>query len=194
MKCHIPDCPDTVYENDLCIFHCPKDDWFDIVDGKKDWSKSQDKVDQFWKLLHLKFSVGDYAYAGYIFPKFNTDCFLSSENLKDFTSPVSLNRAIFLDDALFNACHFKEIVFFDLAKFIGGFNLDSGSFNRVEAGYLLLNGSFNIKNMIFEEKASFNVFISNKIKIDMIGIKILKDFTFSIFDSPMQEIFDHTSQ
>lgn len=194
MKCHIPDCLDAVYENDLCIFHCPKDDWFDIVDGKKDWSKSQDKVDQFWKLLHQKFSVGDYAYAGYIFPKFNTDCFLSSKNLKEFTSPVSLNRTIFLDDALFNACHFNEIVFFDMAKFIGGFNLESGTFNRVEAGYILLNGSFNIKNMIFEEKAFFNVFISNKIKIDMIGIKILKDFTFSIFDSPMQKFFDYTSE
>lgn len=45
MKCHIHDCPDSIYENDLCIFHCPKGDWFEIVEGNKDWTKSQDKID-----------------------------------------------------------------------------------------------------------------------------------------------------
>lgn len=194
MMCHIHDCPDSIYENNLCIFHCPKEDWFEIVEGNKDWSKSQYKIGLFWKELQAKFEIGDYAYAQYVFPQFIDSCFFATESIKQFKTPVSLNKTLFLDDALFNTCDFEDIIFFDNAKFIGELKFESGSFNRLEANYILLTKSFLMLNITFNGKAFFSPLLSNKIKITMIGTKILKDFIFSLYDHRLQEIFDAVLQ
>jgi hypothetical protein len=194
MKCHIPDCPDTVYENDLCIFHCPKDDWFDIEDGEKDWSKSQDKIDLFWDSLQAKFDIADYVYGGYIFPKAKADSLFSSDKSKEFNADVTLDKTVFHDHIIFNMCNFKERVLFHRAIFLGEVTFLSGTFNWFDASNILLNGSFTLHSVTFEKQAWFTLFLSNKIKIDIIGIKILGDFEFSIYDNPVQQIFEHMSE
>lgn len=194
MKCHIHDCPDTVYENDLCIFHCQKDDWFDIVDGKKDWSKSQVKIDLFWAMLQAKFDSDDYVYGGYIFPKAKADSLFSSDRSKEFNADVTLDKTVFHDHIIFNMCNFKERVLFHRTIFLGDVTFSSGLFNWFDASNIFLNGSLTLHGVTFEKQAWFTLFLSNKIKIDIIGIKILGDFEFSIFDNPVQQIFEHMSE
>ena len=41
------DCEKCTNEN-KCILHCEKDSWFDLIDGKKDWAKSEEKIRKFW--------------------------------------------------------------------------------------------------------------------------------------------------
>jgi len=39
-------------EKEQCIFHCDKDEWFDVDEnGKKDWSNSKSKILQFWEKI-----------------------------------------------------------------------------------------------------------------------------------------------
>lgn len=192
MKCKL--CDLDVYENELCIFHCPKDDWFDIIDGKKDWSKSEGKIAQFWNRIHAKFSVNDTGYREYVFPKFTDSSFFCSNKIKTFKYGASLERTIFLDDAIFNVCDFDDIVFLDTAKFLGKVKFESVTFNRLEASYILLTDSFECLNITFNQKSSINIFISQPIKISMIGIKVAKDLNFTLFDNPIKDVFDANAQ
>ncbi|MFA5215949.1 pentapeptide repeat-containing protein [Sulfuricurvum sp.] len=179
MKCHIPDCPDTVYENDLCIFHCPKDDWFDIKEDNKDWSKSELKVDKFWELLKQKNVPNFPNLSKYIFPKFIEQNYFSSYQSKIFTT-ISFNNAVFLDTAIFDSCKFTSRADFDNAKFIGQVKFYNCSFSDIEAYNVLLTNDLEMINVDFEGKTFFKVVLSNKISMNMLNIKIAKNFTFEI--------------
>lgn len=51
MSCEHPQCNLEVFENNKCIFHCEKDNWFIKNDkNKKTWDTN--KVNQFWKELN----------------------------------------------------------------------------------------------------------------------------------------------
>jgi uncharacterized protein YjbI with pentapeptide repeats len=41
------DCEKCTDDN-KCILHCEKDTWFDLIDGKKDWTKSGENIRYFW--------------------------------------------------------------------------------------------------------------------------------------------------
>ncbi len=85
--CVYPGCSRTTYENnDKCIFHYEKDDWF-IEDkhGDRDWSASQDKIKEFWeKIRDEKMATNDYDFSGFIFPEFEE---YNSKHIKECTSP-----------------------------------------------------------------------------------------------------------
>lgn len=63
-----------------CILHCEKDDWYKIENGRKDWSKSSDKIELFWQqvrtIIENKLEDDYYKQGGSldfsktIFPKF----------------------------------------------------------------------------------------------------------------------------
>ncbi|QKF66949.1 putative membrane protein [Arcobacter venerupis] len=68
------------YEN-KCILHCEKDIWFDLIDGKKDWTKSEENIKYFWSeirkyilntLKDEEYKVEQYyiSLTNVIFPKF----------------------------------------------------------------------------------------------------------------------------
>lgn len=51
--CSLENCDNTCFEQeDKCILHCEKDDWYEIKDIKKDWSKSTEKVKLFWETIN----------------------------------------------------------------------------------------------------------------------------------------------
>jgi hypothetical protein len=182
MKCHIPDCPDTVYENDLCIFHCPKDDWFDIADDKKDWSKSELKVDKFWELLFQKYIQMDFKYTKYIFPRLTEKNLFSSIETKTFTLPVYFDNAIFFDTIIFASCEFTDRIDFYHARFIGEVEFRNCSFSDIEARNVLLTNDLSIINSEFEGKTFFRVVRSKKISIMMLNAKITKNFIFEFYN------------
>ena len=50
--CSIENCENECFEQeDKCILHCEKNDWFEITDEKKDWSKSEEKIRLFWQCI-----------------------------------------------------------------------------------------------------------------------------------------------
>jgi len=51
MNCNHPQCNQKIFENNKCIFHCEKNDWFTFNNkNEKTWEK--EKVNQFWSELN----------------------------------------------------------------------------------------------------------------------------------------------
>lgn len=69
------DCEKCTNEN-KCILHCEKNDWFEIEDNLKNWIKSENKIKYFWeKIRNLISSVSDKEkeildFKNIIFPQF----------------------------------------------------------------------------------------------------------------------------
>ncbi|TKI69647.1 hypothetical protein FCU45_06200 [Sulfurimonas crateris] len=118
-------------EQNKCILHCKKDDWYEIKDNKKDWSKSTDEIKLFWKAIRNIISESQSRIAKFlpipfnniIFPKFEgnglsssvlgyEDSFFEKEGEKKFTQTVKFNHCTFLDCVDFTYIQFeKDIVF-----------------------------------------------------------------------------------
>lgn len=144
--CVYPDCNRTTYENnDKCIFHYEKDDWF-IEDkhGNRDWSASQDKIKEFWeKIRNEKMAQGDYDFSDFVFPEFER------------TIPFYRNRVAIVRDnrliayrkliySLDRDCDFwkvgQEIVFN----------------NEVSFRQSIFKGIVNFEKVIFRDKVFFS--------------------------------------
>lgn len=149
------------------IFYCDKSDWYNEVDGKKDWSKGMKKVDEFWEKIRIeKMAKEDFDFSYVIFPTFSMNSFwMNNENHK-FSGRVSFSVAKFLGKASLGAQFSREVTFFRtqflgetsffIAKFLG-----EAAFKRTQfSGKTSFGGSQFSGNAIFDdakfsENASF---------------------------------------
>jgi uncharacterized protein YjbI with pentapeptide repeats len=80
-----------------CILHCEKDDWYEVEENEKDWSKSDDKIELFWQQVRkiIQNRETDYEYtqgksldfSQTIFPKFENQ-YTMTEQFDDETVDV----------------------------------------------------------------------------------------------------------
>ncbi|MBW6488739.1 pentapeptide repeat-containing protein [Sulfurimonas sp.] len=134
--CSVENCKNECFEQeDKCILHCEKDNWYEIKDNKKDWSKSTDEIKLFWEKIQKDIRGIDYyiprendeyqlelslnelkKYEGVIFPFFqdckeNNYCNFSTCSYEDTNEESSIN--IFgLNNVEFIECHFLDIADF----------------------------------------------------------------------------------
>ncbi len=143
--CSHPDCQLEIFENnEKCILHCEKDDWYKPdKNGKKDWSLSKGKIQKFWEFfknelkkdeeLHefvdIKFPIS-YIYDS--FSKFKLE--VRNEIINDSQSIKSLN--------LYN-CSFLDKVEIDSTNFFYSLNFSGCTFENI----LIING--DIKKLDF---------------------------------------------
>ncbi|WP_321779274.1 hypothetical protein [Sulfurimonas sp.] len=109
MTCNHHNCDYSKYENDLCIFHCDKQEWvnedYEIDDTLEKWDKY--KIEFFWEKFN---SLEENQLNQYIFPYFSNEEYKKDE--------VSFEECLFLDDVIiknyvknkleFNNCTFKS--------------------------------------------------------------------------------------
>jgi len=80
-------------EQNKCILHCEKDDWYEIKDNKKDWSKSTEKVKLFWEKIQedLK-EIDEHRYSKYILNNVKFPIFQAEQNNSTSTISTILNN------------------------------------------------------------------------------------------------------
>lgn len=135
-----------------CIFHCEKNDWFEIANAgqwneKRDWGKSQDKINLFWTTFKKEWNEGKYDYSHFVFPKFEEGIFknLYHDYLKQ-PDEIKIARdkehayfvyVKFLDEAEFSGMtftqktHFTNSIFKQDAHFTNATFTQGANFNSV---------------------------------------------------------------
>lgn len=169
------------YEN-KCIFHCEKNTWFDLIDGKKDWTKSEENIRYFWSEIRKYISdtlksneyksEPDYiSLTNVIFPKFE-------KAYADIYEEESYDRCSswydnFCDEVIINS----EFPSSDL-KNIYGFNFSNSIFLDVVdfTDYQFDNLLF--RNVIFTEECKFS-----NTKINSIFFKETIFHKFTLFEN-----------
>ncbi|MEO1054521.1 MAG: pentapeptide repeat-containing protein [Bacteroidota bacterium] len=114
------------------IFYCDKSDWYEEGEnGERDWSKSANKVREFWKeVIEEKIKNKDYNFDKFVFPLFETSRFLpSNPNPFEENKDISFTNAKFLSDADFAQVQFSGVADFNGAKFSGDVDFDRVHFS-----------------------------------------------------------------
>ena len=158
-------------EQNKCILHCEKDDWYEMPYALKNWSKSEDKIKLFWQQIRTKIFQAENEkildLKNVIFPQFEdpkitkhnrvlSDTFnfieCHKEGLTNVFEPdllidVSINftGAKFLDNVNFDYYKFKEFTCFNNVEFYGKCNFQNTEFNKVT-----FNNCNFYKEVIFE--------------------------------------------
>ncbi|MCF8054738.1 MAG: pentapeptide repeat-containing protein [Deltaproteobacteria bacterium] len=116
-------------QNELCIFHCSKDGWFDSEkdkDGKetKNWLKSEQKITRFWQELREKIMANEesdeYDFSYFVFPPI--------KNAKD---DFGLTDGTFSKTISFYGAKFDGVANFIDAKFAGETDFTGAQFDGV---------------------------------------------------------------
>lgn len=192
LTCSHKDCPEPIYEKGKCIFHCGKDDWFEVDDkDEQDWSKSKEKVEFFWEELEKRFvNQNFYIFTYFIFPVFLDNSFFARDERSEIKSYCDFGRSIFLDEAIFLNCHFLNETFFSLVQFRKGLKFESCSFKKLESSFSFFCKKIDFQSIEFFDNTSFSMmfFSEEPIDIIMLGITIHKNFIFSI-----QNIYQHNN-
>lgn len=154
------DCEKCTEEN-KCILHCEKDTWFDLIDGKKDWTKSQENIKKFWfeirkhisntlKSNEYKFEPDYINLTNIIFPQFEkaySNCYEEE--------PGYWRCDDWYDNFCDNTIVYSEFPSSDL-KHIYGFNFSNSTFLDIVdfTNYQFDNLLF--RNIIFTEECRFS--------------------------------------
>lgn len=105
------------------IFYRDKSDWYIInEEGNKDWSKSQEKVEEFWQLVReIKMSNLDYNFDDFVFPIFLKENFWKEGEDRSFRLKVQATEIdqIQKGSATFMHAIFKDQVDFQETTFMG---------------------------------------------------------------------------
>lgn len=121
------------YEN-KCILHCEKDSWFDLIEEKKDWTKSEENIKYFWSeirkyilntLKDEKYKVEQYYIdlTNVIFPKFEepyADTYEEScdDWYHDFCDEIITNSKFPSNDLKrISGFNFSNSIFLDVVDF-----------------------------------------------------------------------------
>ncbi len=124
------------YENpESHIFYCDKSDWYEKDEnGEQDWSKSQEKVEMFWKLVRKeKMAKKNFDFSEFVFPSFFGENFWKNGEEREFDGSVRILGGVFLDNAMFSNVIFSSFVCFVNVRFLGLANFHSSKFlNRVD--------------------------------------------------------------
>ncbi len=153
--------------------HCEKDDWYEIKNGKKDWSKSEKKIKLFWKYiqdyLNSKYRYycfsndlldKEYILLSIIFPKFQLEVEVSDYDYAN----IYKKGTNFFSYGTFehpNGESIQEVNTF-FTKLIVSFNnctfLDNANFKKYNFEHPLL---FN--NCTFESEIELNNIYTNRV-------------------------------
>lgn len=204
--CSKIDCNLDRFENsDNCILHCEKDSWY-VIDnnGKKDWSNSKGKIQQFWELfknelkkdeeLHefadIKFPIS-YIYDSFSEFELNNDAqTLKSLNLYNctFIDKIEIKSTNFFNSLSFSDCTFKNILIIDgdfkNIDFISCSSNNYLKFVGLENANIYIEGS-NFKDEIYSWLCSFK-----KFRVEITNIKYFKFFRCELFS---KMVFNETN-
>jgi len=152
-----------LYDGEIDILYSSKSDWFELENGKQNWTKSSEKITFFWKTIR-KLLSSDAIYNGFIdfsgiaFPMFEQTKILDGMYLKDdnffyqngdnnFNEDISFMGCIFYGEAEFNGLKFMQKAFFDNATF------------KVNANFTktLFKGEVSFKKTSFQSTSSFQL-------------------------------------
>lgn len=153
------DCEKCTDDN-KCILYCEKDTWFDLIDGKKDWTKSEENIKKFWSEIrkHISATLKSNEYksepdyinlTNILFPQFE-------KAYVDIYEEESYDRCYgwydnFCDEVIINSefpsSDLKNIFGFD---FNNSVFLDVADFTDYQFDNLLFN------NTIFTEECKFS--------------------------------------
>ncbi|MFA9239070.1 MAG: pentapeptide repeat-containing protein [Candidatus Paceibacteria bacterium] len=127
------DCEKCTDDN-KCILHCEKDTWFDLIEEKKDWTKSEENIKYFWSeirkyilntLKDEKYKVEQYYIdlTNVIFPKFEepyADTYEEScdDWYHDFCDEIITNSKFPSNDLKrISGFNFSNSIFLDVVDF-----------------------------------------------------------------------------
>ena len=159
--CSHTGCNHEVYENEKCIFHCEKDDWFiENSGGGKEWKKNKVKLfwekvrEYIWKTPNLK----EYDFSNFIFPEFeevseeDTEEF-KVEGKKYYCLKPSINKNFWKGMSM----TFTKILDFNNAIFLGKVNFNYTVFEKESwfAHNLIFQDYVEFIESTFQEKTTF---------------------------------------
>ena len=111
------------YENpEEHIFYCDKSDWYDEVDGKRDWTKSKGKVEEFWvEVRRERMDKKDFDFSRFVFPVFLKQSFWKEIEVEKISlkGEVSLDKGTQTEFLNFTKAQFTKEVLFIGAHFMG---------------------------------------------------------------------------
>ena len=168
--CSENECNREVFENRKCILHCEKDDWYVNENGKKDWSKSDEKIKEFWREIRSIISITKINLIIFknikfpLFEQFTTDdllehkagenisyqwkkdkCFWKSGSFLEFRKDINFHNCIFYDNILFKCTEFNSVLFVE-STLMGSFiSTDSKFFRLLKFDNTIIKGSVNFK-------------------------------------------------
>jgi hypothetical protein len=162
-------CEKEVFEGGKCIFHCPKDDWFEVVknekgEEEKDWSKSEEKVGQFWREIREKIKREErdvhckvHNFSHFVFPKCTENAFFEASEKRKFKKRTYFRNAKFFGMADLFDIDFSEDVCFSLATFSEEANFWKTTFSG-EANFIYATfskqgkGVFLLHNLLWKSR------------------------------------------
>lgn len=171
-----PDFPDlTLWQ----LFYGKKDDWYVLSNGStKDWTKSKDRITQFWNQIKIqKIDKGDFDFSSIIFPEWSEsswqnynevivesevsfeDCqFMDSVNFSStkFKGKVNFSFSKFLSSADFSYCQFQDLSLFQSTIFFDIVTFEYSEFKSISGfDYCLFKSDSVFRQCVFVEEVSF---------------------------------------
>ncbi|WP_129082331.1 hypothetical protein [Halarcobacter anaerophilus] len=211
-KCESPNCNRKFdeYERSLtnsnnCIFHCNKDNWYELEGENKNWQISEEKREYFWKKLNESIIeqniyrsdklLNRYSFKNFIFP-YNYGNFFPRDTL-DVTNFSKISKDIYFEECVFlDNIEFSFIVFDGVVSFCD--NLCSSEIMLSNCEFKTLVAIKNEK----EFKGTFNFYNSkffDEVRIENSHIRELELFScefnslFNLNNSILHKIdFEYT--
>lgn len=132
------DCKKCTDEN-KCILHCEKDSWFDLIDEKKDWTKSDENIKKFWSEIRKHISDT-----------------LNSSEYKFEPDYINLTNIIFPQfEKAYSNCYEREPNYWDCDDWYDNFCSDIIIYSQFPTNNLEHIFGFNFSNSIFLDVVDF---------------------------------------
>ena len=140
------------------LFYGDKSDWYEMVGDTKDWSKSAEKVEEFWNSIReRKMMKEDFDFEEFVFPAVANNTFWEKDQENSFSGEVSFNGAQFLDFTSFDEARFSGKADFSLVQFLGGADFNEVQFSDVADFSLVQFSSYaNFRHAIFLGDVDFH--------------------------------------
>ncbi len=100
------------------LFYGNKQEWYEVKDGKQDWSKKEKEVEMFWRAIREKKMEGkDFDFSDFAFPIFLKESFWLEGEEREFSAEAYFSRATFSAEADFISATFSAKASFSEATF-----------------------------------------------------------------------------
>lgn len=186
--CSIENCELENFENnDKCILHCDKNNWYADDNEERIWN-NKEYIKLFWKKIKNIMETSELAYCfkSIIFPKFVKKSLAISDlegtfyfNEQSFDKNVYFRDCIFLDDVYFESTNFKKILQFDgNTKFEKSLDFSKATF--FQGVFINIKNEYEIKKL-FLDHATFE---------SLLEIKNQKVKSINLYNSRFKKFVD----